>query len=137
MRTPVGSSNSSARSLRHSSPAWLPSGVTLTSADDCARATVIAKTRKLTEQKAVATQRAEPAPAALASANARAREAGVGPRDQRKTARRGRRGGGGAPPAEEKKDAAGAASGRARMGLLPEIPPKPGTPGYGVLSAQH
>src|SRR5438067_1237722 len=34
MRTPVGSSNSIARSLRHNSPAWLPSGVTLTSADD-------------------------------------------------------------------------------------------------------
>src|SRR2546426_12833401 len=121
MRTPVGSSNSSARSLRHSSPAWLPSGVTLTSADDCARATVIAKTRKLTEQKAVATQRAEPAPAALASANARAREAGVGPRDQRKTARRGRGGGGGAPRAGEKNDAAGATSERARQGNPPEI----------------
>src|SRR5436190_18485680 len=34
MRTPVGSSNSSARSLRHNSPVWLPSGVTLTSPDD-------------------------------------------------------------------------------------------------------
>ena len=34
MRTPVGSSNNSARSLRHSSPLWLPNGVTLTSPDD-------------------------------------------------------------------------------------------------------
>src|SRR2546428_4237190 len=133
MRTPVGSSNSSARSLRHSSPAWLPSGVTLTSADDCARATVIAKTRKLTEQKAVATQRAEPAPAALASANARAREAGVGPRDRRKTARRGRRGGGGPPPPEEKNEGAGAARRRGTQGNPPQNPPQPGTPRHGVL----
>src|SRR3989442_14626021 len=125
MRTPVGSSNSSARSLRHSSPAWLPSGVTLTSADDCARATVIAKTRKLTEQKAVATQRAEPAPAALASANARAREAGVGPRDQRKTARRGRRAGGGGPRAQGKKEAGAAARQPAPHGNTPQVPLKP------------
>src|SRR2546428_8017429 len=128
MRTPVGSSNSSARSLRHSSPAWLASGVTLTSADDCARATVIAKTRKLTEQKAVATQRAEPAPAALASAHARAREAGVGPRDHRKTARRGRGGGGGAPRAEEKKEAGPPTSEPDSLALLPKGRAKPGTP---------
>src|SRR3989442_7094088 len=118
MRTPVGSSNSSGGSLRHSSPAWLQSGVTLTSADDCARATVIAKTRKLTEQKAVATQRAEPAPAALASAHARAREAGVGPRDHRKTARRGRGGGGGAPRAEEKNEEGAPTNERGPMDIL-------------------
>src|SRR5262245_9913732 len=40
MRTPVGSSKRIARSLRHSSPAWLPSGVTFTSAADCPFTTV-------------------------------------------------------------------------------------------------
>src|SRR5437763_3967628 len=37
MRTPVGSSNSIARSFRHNSPVWLPSGVTLTSDEDWPR----------------------------------------------------------------------------------------------------
>src|SRR5258705_6687856 len=48
MRTPVGSSKSSARSLRHSSPAWLPSGVTLTSADDWPFATTPFETQTTT-----------------------------------------------------------------------------------------
>src|SRR6266705_1317100 len=55
MRTPVGSSKSRARSLRHSSPVWLPSGVTLTSAAGWPVATVPYETQNNTRRSAAAT----------------------------------------------------------------------------------
>src|SRR5438067_7110997 len=54
MRTPVGSSNTIARSLRHSSPAWLPSGVIFTRPDPCAAGRGAAATSSSTKTRVCA-----------------------------------------------------------------------------------
>src|SRR5437762_1346217 len=54
MRTPVGSSNSIARSLRHSSPAWLLSGVIFTRPEPCAAGRDAAAPRSSTKTRACA-----------------------------------------------------------------------------------
>src|SRR5216117_3003221 len=57
IRTPLGSSNSIARSLRHNSPGWLPSGVTRTTPADCPFTTAPATTRHPPATNAARTNR--------------------------------------------------------------------------------